>query len=62
MKDRAKHDPRLLHRIAVVEKYYTAMGSKSIYGWDYARYVALCGWGYLVGYLSEEEAWQHALS
>lgn len=61
MKDKAKYDPKLLNRIAVVEKYYTEMGPKSIYGWDYARYVALCGWGYLVGYLSEKEAWQHAL-
>ncbi len=61
MKDMAKDNPELLHRITVVEKYYKDVGPKGICGWDYSRYVALCGWGYLAGYLSEKEAWQHAL-
>jgi len=61
MKDRVKQDPKLSHKIGVVEKYYAEVGPKSIYGWDYGRYVALCGWGYLVGYFTEEEAWQRAL-
>jgi hypothetical protein len=33
----------------------------SISAWDYDRYVALCGWGYLAGYLSEDEAWQRIM-
>jgi hypothetical protein len=27
-------------------------------GWDLARYVALCRWGYAAGYLTQEEAWK----
>ena len=36
---------------------YRSFGKKSIIAWDYCRYIALCGWGYMAGYLSEEEAW-----
>lgn len=27
-------------------------------GWDLARYVALCRWGYAAGYLTQAEAWK----
>ena len=30
---------------------------KSIYGWDYCRYIGLCRWGYEAGYIRKEEAW-----
>ncbi|MHB0981407.1 MAG: DUF1266 domain-containing protein [Thermoleophilia bacterium] len=33
-----------------------ASGS-SLLGWSFSRYVALCRWGYYIGYFSEEEAW-----
>jgi hypothetical protein len=32
--------------------------SEGIAAWDYGRYVALCRWGYVMGYLTEVEAWQ----
>ena len=34
---------------------------KSILGWDYARYVSLCGWGYVVGFMTEDEAWERIM-
>src|SRR5256885_14286177 len=37
--------------------HYSKLGKKSLVGWDYTRYIALCRWGYLLGYLSEQEAW-----
>lgn len=43
--------------IAIVAKYQKELGKKSILGWDYSRYICLCRWGYLTGYLTEEEAW-----
>ncbi|MDD4871667.1 MAG: DUF1266 domain-containing protein, partial [Kiritimatiellae bacterium] len=46
---------------AVVMKYKNELGKKSILGWDFARYISLCRWGYLVGYLSEEEAWANIM-
>ncbi len=46
------------NRIDVVTKHYTRLGKKSLLGWDYCRYIALCRWGYLLSYLTEEEAWE----
>jgi len=45
------------NRIMVAQAEGPMLGPKSILGWDYCRYVALCRWGYLVGYLAEDEAW-----
>ncbi len=41
----------------VIRWYWYQNGEKSILAWDYGRYIALCRWGYLVGYLDEKEAW-----
>ncbi len=51
-------DKEILNRIQIAAKYYMALGDKSLFGWDYGRYICLCRWGYMAGYLSEEEAWQ----
>jgi hypothetical protein len=48
---------RLKYRVAVVRKHYAPLGKKSLLGWDYSRYIMLCRWGYLLGFLSEHEAW-----
>jgi hypothetical protein len=50
-------DPEEQHKLAMARTHYDKLGQKSLLGWDYARYVALCRWGYLVEYLSEDEAW-----
>jgi hypothetical protein len=50
-----------LQEIKIAGKYYTELGPKGILGWDYSRYISLCRWGYLVGYLTEEEAWEHIM-
>jgi hypothetical protein len=49
------------NEVAIVLKYKDEFGSKSIAAWDYDRYVALCGWGYLAGYLTEDETWQRIM-
>ena len=49
---------KTLNKIKVATEYYKILGDKSLLGWDYGRYISLCRWGYLAGYLSEEEAWQ----
>ncbi len=51
-------DSEMLNRIKIAAKYYTALNDKSLFGWDYSRYICLCRWGYLAGYLTEEEAWE----
>jgi hypothetical protein len=50
-----------LHQVQIVRQYYPALGSKSILAWDLIRYVSLCRWGYLVGYISETEAWNRMM-
>jgi hypothetical protein len=50
-------DNNNLQKIKIARKYGKALGKKSILGWDYCRYIALCRWGYTSGYISEEEAW-----
>ncbi|MBI3031416.1 MAG: DUF1266 domain-containing protein [Candidatus Rokubacteria bacterium] len=49
------------HQLAMVEKHYRTLGPKSLMGWDYGRYVWLCRSAYLVGYLTEEEAWERIM-
>lgn len=56
----AAADPALANEIDIVEKNAAQLGSKSISGWDYARYVYLCRCGYLAGYLTEDEMWQRS--
>lgn len=52
-----KDDKEALQNIRIAKKYYKELGQKSLFGWDYSRYICLCRWGYLIGYISEEEAW-----
>ncbi|MBI5191524.1 MAG: DUF1266 domain-containing protein [Nitrospirae bacterium] len=47
----------VVNKLKIAREYYGKLGTKSLIGWDYARYVFLCRKGYLIGYLSEEEAW-----
>ncbi len=55
-------DPELVYRIKIAAKYYKSLGEKSLFGWDYCRYLNLCRWGYMADYLSEEEAWEKIMS
>jgi hypothetical protein len=56
-----RDDPSLSNKVEIALKYGSEFGHKSIAAWDYARYVSLCGWGYIAGYLSEEEAWRRIM-
>jgi hypothetical protein len=53
----ANRDPELKNRIEIVREHHANLGEKSLVGFDYSRYLSLCSWGYLVGYLTEGEAW-----
>ncbi len=56
-KSRSAENPEGLNQLTAARQYGAPLGRKSLLGWDYARYVSLCGWGYLAGYLTEDEAW-----
>lgn len=50
-------NPEVANAVLVARRYYQKLGKQSIIGWDYARYISLCRFGYTAGYLSEDEAW-----
>jgi Protein of unknown function (DUF1266) len=52
-----QQDFRLNQKVGVVEMHYERLGAKGLRGWDFARFLSLCRWGYAAGYLTEEEAW-----
>jgi hypothetical protein len=51
-------DAESRNKMDIVLQYGNELGNKGIAAWDFGRYVALCGWGYQAGYLTEAEAWQ----
>ena len=55
------YDIEELNRIQYARKYYEKLGGKSILGCDYTRYICLCRWGYLLGFLTEQEAWERII-
>ncbi len=61
LKQRLQNDPEKQYMIEIVEQYYAPVGKKSLLSWDLVRYIALCRWGYVAGYLSEDEAWQRIM-
>jgi hypothetical protein len=52
-----KDDMQTLQEMRVARRYAARLAGRSILGWDYSRYICLCRWGYTVGLLSEQEAW-----
>jgi hypothetical protein len=54
-------DSNMAHSVEMVQKYAAQLGSKSILGFDLCRYVAVCRWGCLCGYLTEDEAWDRIM-
>jgi hypothetical protein len=46
------------HQMRIAGRYYEELGDKGLYGWDYSRYICLCRWAYVAGYISEQEAWK----
>lgn len=54
-------NPDLTNEVNVVKDHGDLSGEESLAGWDFARYVFLCRRGYLVGYLSEAEAWKRIM-
>lgn len=46
------------NELNVVRRYHQRLGTTGILAWDLVRYISLCRWGYLVGFLSDDEAWK----
>jgi Protein of unknown function (DUF1266) len=57
----AQRNPRAQNQLEITRKNHRDLGQKGILAWDLVRYIALCRWGYLAGYLSDTEAWDHIM-
>jgi hypothetical protein len=51
-------DPEKRYEYLMLRNYYKPLAQKSLIGWDMARYICLCRWAYLVGFLEENETWE----
>ncbi len=47
--------------VAFVLAHEKELGEKGLVAWDQGRLVNVAGWGYLVGWLSEDEAWSWSM-
>jgi hypothetical protein len=47
--------------LGVVEMHHARLGTKSLIGWDFSRYISVCRWGYAAGYLTESDAWSRII-
>jgi hypothetical protein len=57
----AQGNPQGLNQLDIARKNHRALGQKGILAWDLVRYIALCRWGNLAGYMSDTEAWDHIM-
>jgi hypothetical protein len=48
-------------RLKLVRDHYQRFGRNSLVAWDYCRYIMLCRWGYMLGFLTEGEAWRRIM-
>ena len=44
-------------RMAVIDEYGGVFGDRGLCAWDLCRYINLVRWGYLIGFVSEKEAY-----
>lgn len=57
----AANPPEVGSRTDLVLEYGNKFGERGILAWDLCRYICLCRWGYKVGWLSEEEAYERIM-
>ncbi len=56
--EQLKDKEQTCHKYRIAREHYAQLRAKSIAAWDYARFINLCRWGVMAGYISEQEAWQ----
>ncbi|MGE0323611.1 MAG: DUF1266 domain-containing protein [Polyangiaceae bacterium] len=53
--------PEEAQKYRFVQQFQQAIGQRSLLAWDAGRLVSVAGWGYLAGYIEEQEAWSYIL-
>lgn len=59
--DLTAKDPALAEKFRIAAEKGDPLGAGGVAAWDYGRYVFLCRRGYLLGYLTEDEAWERIM-
>lgn len=54
-------DPDQLHRLLFLQQHPQHLERRGMLAWDLVRYLNLCRWAYVSGYLTEAEAWDDML-
>ncbi|TMQ67958.1 MAG: DUF1266 domain-containing protein [Candidatus Eisenbacteria bacterium] len=57
----ARNRPDVVRRMKLLRAHYQRHRRTSLLGWDYCRYIMLCRWGYMLCFLTEDEAWRQML-
>jgi hypothetical protein len=57
----AERNPDRVRVMKLTREHFREYRGNSAVAWDYGRYIALCRWGYMVGYLTEDEAWRRIM-
>ncbi len=58
LREHLADNPQALNRIEIVFRHRGELGDKSIAAWDFARYIYICGFAWIAGYIEEDEAWR----
>ncbi len=58
LKEQLSNTPELLSKLEHVLATKDSLGEAGILAWDMGRFVNVCGWGYLAGYINEKGTWQ----
>lgn len=53
----ARNRPDRVRDMKLAREHYRKYRRNSLVAWDYCRYIMLCRWGYMVGFLTEGQAW-----
>jgi uncharacterized protein DUF1266 len=56
-----RSQPYRVRLMKLTREHFRIHRGHSLVAWDYGRYIMLCRWGYMVGFLTENEAWQRIM-
>ncbi len=57
----ARNRPEMVRGMKLAREHYRKYRRNSLVAWDYCRYIMLCRWGYMVGFLNEDQAWRRIM-
>ena len=56
-----RNRPYHVRLMKLTREHFRKYRGNSVVAWDYGRYIMLCRWGYMLGFLTEDEAWRRIM-